>query len=207
MTVLQDIQCAAAILSAAVVQDPRQREIAQAMFELRYGVDVSNPAGAAGVSFATIAARFGVTRQWVHTLVHQMLDRAHETHSTMRCASIEVRRRITENPVLSKDDPILGGVDLSDARRFYTDMFAEAPKKASNTLRLTAKQFDCLADIGGFRGGPGVAGARLVLVDGLRLAEASRNVGAQPQAVHNARTRILRIHDKIVGAYAAPGET
>lgn len=50
---------------------------------------------------------------------------------------------------------------------------------------MTAQQFEALAKLLRLRAGPQRAGARMVLVDGLRPADAARAVGVSPSALGN----------------------
>jgi predicted DNA-binding protein (UPF0251 family) len=49
--------------------------------------------------------------------------------------------------------------------------------------------------------GASAEAARLVMVDGLSIAEASERIGIKPQSVSNALTRIRRVDSKIREAY------
>lgn len=51
---------------------------------------------------------------------------------------------------------------------------------------MTGEQFDALAQLLRLRAGPASAAARLVLVDGLRPAQAAARAGCSPQSVSNA---------------------
>lgn len=50
---------------------------------------------------------------------------------------------------------------------------------------MTGDQFDALAKLLRLRAGPASAAARLVLVDGLRPAQAAARAGCSPQSVSN----------------------
>jgi len=50
---------------------------------------------------------------------------------------------------------------------------------------MTGEQFDALAQLLRLRAGPASAAARLVLVEGLRPAQAAARTGCSPQSVSN----------------------
>lgn len=57
---------------------------------------------------------------------------------------------------------------------------------------MTNAQFDALAQLLRFRGTPSQEAARMVLVDGVRQADAARETGVTPAAVNNAVTSCRR---------------
>lgn len=57
---------------------------------------------------------------------------------------------------------------------------------------MTPAQFNAIARLIRMRDGPAQAAARLVLVGGLRKADAARSVGIPPAQVNNAVTRMAR---------------
>jgi hypothetical protein len=57
---------------------------------------------------------------------------------------------------------------------------------------MTSKRFSDLARLIRMRGGPSQEAARLVLVVGMKPADAARKTGISPQGVSNAVTRIKR---------------
>lgn len=65
---------------------------------------------------------------------------------------------------------------------------------------MTPAQFDCCTTGASKKG---AEAARLVLVEGLSIAEASERTGIKPQSVSNALTRIRRVDAQIRAAYCA----
>lgn len=63
---------------------------------------------------------------------------------------------------------------------------------------MTNEQFMCCTTNAS---GTSSEAARLVLVDGLSIAEASERTGIKPQSVSNALSRIRRVDAKIRAAY------
>jgi hypothetical protein len=57
---------------------------------------------------------------------------------------------------------------------------------------MSPQKFDALARLIRMRGGAAQAAARLVLVNGLRPADAAREAGVTPQSVCNAVARVQR---------------
>jgi hypothetical protein len=57
---------------------------------------------------------------------------------------------------------------------------------------MTSQKFDSIARLIRMRGGAAQAAARLVLVNGLRPADAARETGVTPQSVCNAVARVRR---------------
>jgi DNA-directed RNA polymerase specialized sigma24 family protein len=57
---------------------------------------------------------------------------------------------------------------------------------------VTAEQFTALAQLLRMQDGPSLTAARLVLVDGMRNAEAAALAGITPGGAHNAVTRMRR---------------
>ena len=68
---------------------------------------------------------------------------------------------------------------------------------------MTADQFTALADLLRLRAGPAQVAARLVLVDGMRLADAAREAGCTPQSAANTLAACRRGLER---ARAAAGE-
>ena len=54
---------------------------------------------------------------------------------------------------------------------------------------MTGEQFEALAQLLRLRAGPASAAARLVLVDGLRPAQAATRAGCSPQSASNTLAR------------------
>ena len=57
---------------------------------------------------------------------------------------------------------------------------------------MTGEQFEALAKLLRLRAGPASAAARLVLVDGLRPAQAAASTGCSPQSVSNTLSACRR---------------
>lgn len=55
---------------------------------------------------------------------------------------------------------------------------------------MTAGQLDALAQLLRMHSAPALAGARLVLVEGMRPADAARQAGISGPALHNALARL-----------------
>ena len=62
-------------------------------------------------------------------------------------------------------------------------------------MSMTQVQFEALAALVGMRSGPALHAAGLVLVAGLRPADAAREAGTTPQVVSNALARLRRAAD------------
>lgn len=63
---------------------------------------------------------------------------------------------------------------------------------------MTEAQFSCCLRSAS---GKSSEAARLVLVDGLSIAEAADKTGILPESVRNALVRIRRTHNEILAAY------
>ena len=69
---------------------------------------------------------------------------------------------------------------------------------------MTTDQFDALAKLLSLRAGPAREVARLVLVDGMRQADAARMMGLSPAAASNALARVRRGLDLTKQVCASP---
>jgi len=68
---------------------------------------------------------------------------------------------------------------------------------------MTDAQIDALCELIRAGDGPGMQAARLVLVQGLKPADAARTTGATPQVVSDAVRRLRRAHELAVAAAGA----
>ena len=208
--VLDDVSRAASALAARAAGDAAQRRAFEQMFCLRYGVlrakrgggaKVARPAGA--TSFSAIAERFGVSKQWAHRVVRSMLEERAHLPKRGWVMTAALRDRL-EGGRMGEAEAVLGGLRVDDALRFYQDVFDMGQvEKSTEEPRLSKQQFDCLVDVGSFRFGRGLVGARLVLVDGLVTSQAARQAHTSKQNVSNTKRRLLRWHEKVQQGYPA----
>lgn len=70
-----------------------------------------------------------------------------------------------------------------------TDWIAQAVEAHMPQDHMTPQQYDALAELLRLQDSPSREAVRLVLVDGLKPAEAARQAGVSPQAVSNALRR------------------
>lgn len=68
---------------------------------------------------------------------------------------------------------------------------------------MTPETFDLLALLLKSRE-PIISGARLVILRGMKNAEAARQVGATPQSVHRSVQRFWTLHNKISAVFGPP---
>ncbi len=208
MTARDDIVHTAKVLAERRVPKNGDPQRLMQMFMLRYGLDERGKPLPDPSSLAMAAKHFDLTRQRMHQVLHGMLSKRHKDDHQALSVDQDTQQAIVDGTIGPRAK-LLGGVHPENAARFYLECYRTEEHRARSKkedVRMNDTQFNCLVDLGSFHESLGVRGARLVLVEGLTPAHAAREVKTSPQNVSNVKSKILRMHSKVLKAYGAKKE-
>ncbi len=178
---------------------PARRAVLQAMFEQRYGAD-----GPQASSLASVGEGLGVSRQAVLKSLERMLAfRAQISPDEVPALAAWRESSEQEKPA----GPKLGGLLEEDVQRLVDDLWglrkkAPRPKAPSGRIHLTPQQFDTLVSLGVVReSSVNCEASRLVLVEGLSLADVTQQMHVPATPLRVAALRVAEAYKRVRAVY------